>query len=429
MLVAVGLSHRTAPVEVRERVALSGEALEAALRSAARLGSEALILSTCNRVELYLAAPDDRATAELRAAARDLLAENQRIEAPLLDTHLYLHGGAAAVRHLFRVAASLDSMVVGEPQVLGQVKEAFQLAQRAGTIGPLLGRALPRAFSAAKRVRSETEVARSSASMASAAVDLARHIFGDLQGKEVLVIGAGEMGDNAARHLAAAGAGPLLVTSRTFERAAELAARIGGAAHPWSELPALLERCDVVLSSTGAAQPILSRELVQRVMRARRGRWLCIIDIAVPRDVAPSVGELENVYLYDVDALQELVKDHLAGRQKEAEAAEAIIADEVDRFFATERSLGAVPTIKALREHFVAVARAEAHKVSGAFEGEQNRRALQALADSIVNQLLHAPLIALKHEEQSEALAEAVRTLFALSENDESAASVARGRK
>jgi glutamyl-tRNA reductase len=260
--------------------------------------------------------------------------------------------------------------------------------------------------------------------MASAAVELAKHIFGELKGRAVLVLGAGEMGDVACKHFASAGAGPLWVVNRTLERAQELAGRIGGEAHPWSELEALMARADVVLCSTGATEPVVRRDLVQRAMRARRGRWLCFIDIAVPRDVAPEVGGVENVYLYDVDALERLVADHLAGRAQEAEAAEKIVGEEVQRFFSAERSLGVVPTIKALREKFIQVARAEAARSIGKLDGGaavDPKRELEALADAIVNKLLHAPLSALKREADSEALIAAARSLFDLAEPDAAA--------
>jgi glutamyl-tRNA reductase len=410
-LVVVGLSHHTAPVEVRERAALAESALPEVLKRAAGQGGEAFIVSTCNRVEVYLAT--DLSVEQARIAVEALLCDGERIKVGDLSSHLYQHGGEAAVRHLFRVASSLDSMVVGEPQILGQVKSAFDVAMTAGTVGQLLGRAVPRAFATAKRVRTETEVARSSASVASAAVELARHIFGDLDKKEVLVVGAGDMGDGAAKHLTAAGAGPILVCSRTLERAAEVAGRIGGSAHPWTELESLLNRADIVLCSTGAPHPVIRRDMVQRAMKARKGRWLCFIDIAVPRDVEAEVADLANVYLYDVDALRGLVDDHLAGRQKEAQAAEAIVTEEVTRFLAAERSLGVVPTIKALRERFSEVARAEAQKAASS-DGE--RQKMERLAEAIVGKLLHAPLTALKREADSETLIEAARTLFGIEE-------------
>lgn len=424
-MTVIGLSHHTAPVEVRERLAFAEAELPETLRRAATLASgEALLLSTCNRVELYLAgeAPLD----VLRSRVAAFLAHERPFPAATdapLEPHLYAHQGEAALRHLFRVAASLDSAVVGEPQILGQVKSAFEAAQQASTVGALLGQVLPRALSAAKRVRTETRIARSSSSVASAAVELARRIFGGLDGREVLVVGAGKMGELAARHLYAAGCARLLVVNRTRERAEELAGRmrgVGGAAsaHGLDELQALLTRADVVLCSTGAAQPVLSREVVQRAMKARKGRWLCLLDIAVPRDVEPTVGELPNVYLYDVDALTRIATDHLEERRREAERAEIILDEEVARCAESLRSRGVVPTIRALREHFGAVARAEAERTLRRLGSvaEKERREIELLAESIVNKLLHQPLTSLKREAESQPLLDAVRTLFALPE-------------
>ncbi len=417
-----GLSHHTAPVDIREQAAFHDGELEQGLRLAAKMAGcgEALIVSTCNRVELYLAMPADHHSPadQARQVVEGLFAEVRRLDPGTMRPYLYSHGGEAAVRHLFRVAASLDSLIVGEPQILGQVKDAWQVASKVGTVGSMLSRALPRAFATAKRVRTETEVARSAASVASAAVELGKHIFGELAGKEVLVVGAGKMGDLAARHLTSAGAGPLLVVNRTLARGQALAERIGGTAHPWESLQQLLTVADIVLCSTGAPEPVVRREMVQKVMKARRGRWLCFIDIAVPRDVEASVGELENVYLYDVDALSQMVDEHLSDRKRAAEIAEGIIVEEVSRFLSAERSLGVVPTIKALREHFLEVGRAEAQRTLGKLDGagERERKEIERLADSIINKLLHAPLTALKRDPDSGGLAAAARTLFELDE-------------
>ncbi len=418
-LCVVGLSHKTAPVEVRERAAFPDDALAAALKQAVAIAGvgEAMIVSTCNRVEVY-AGVDGGDSAE---ALRRLLVEARGLPASL-RAHLYTHDGEPALRHLFRVASSLDSMVVGESQILGQVKQAFQTAEAAGTVGPVLSRALPRAFSLAKRVRSETEVARSSASIASAAVDLAAQIFGELDGREVLVVGAGKMGDLSARHLKAAGVGRLHVVNRTAARAAELAERLGGTPAPWEDLDRLLGTVDIVLCSTGAAEPVIRAARVREVMRARKGRWLFFIDIAVPRDVEAGVGAIENVYLYDVDALETVVAQNRAGRAREATEAEAIVDEELQRFRAQERTQAAVPIIKALRARFLEIATAEAQRTLGKLQSpsERDKAQVQQLAESIVNKLLHTPLTALKREAQSApdggALSEAVRLLFELAE-------------
>jgi glutamyl-tRNA reductase len=409
-LYVVGLSHRTAPVEVRERVAFSEEALPAALKQAVALPGvgEAMIVSTCNRVELYAGAEE--------ADACDKLSHffiEQRALAASLRTHLYRHDGEAAVLHLFRVASSLDSMVLGEPQILGQVKAAFALAAEQGTVGQLLGKLLPRAFSVAKRVRTETDIARSSASIASAAVDLAQQIFGSLKGRQVLVVGAGKMGALSARHLQQSiGNGELTVVNRTQARADALALALGGKAGAWEDLDALLGKADIVICSTGATEPIIGRARVEKVMKARRGRWLFFIDIAVPRDVAREVGEIENVYLYDVDGLEEVVAANRAGRAREADQAERMVQEEVRRFAALEKTAGVVPVIKAVRAHFHAVALAEAERTLAKL-GEGNRQQVTALAEAIANKLLHPALTALKTDD-GEKLAAALVELFGL---------------
>jgi glutamyl-tRNA reductase len=413
-LAIIGLSHKTAPIEVRERLAVPEDQLAETLRKAVTMPgvAEAMILSTCNRVEIYAGIDGEQSLQHLSS----LLVDARNLPAELRE-HLYLHDGEHAVRHLFRVAASLDSMVVGESQILGQVKQAYFNARDVGTLGPVLQRTLPRAFQLAKRVRTETDVARSSASMASAAVDLAQQIFGDLDGRHVLVVGAGKMGDLSARHLKAAGIGELTVTNRTMARAVELAERLGGKAAQWEELDRLLTKVDIVLCSTGATEPVLRRDRVERAMRARKGRWLFFIDIAVPRDVDPAVGAVENVYLYDVDALDKVVQAARAGRQKEAVEAEAMVEAELKRLRELEQSLGVVPTIKLLRGRFLEIALAEAQRTAGKLTNERDAQAVQAMAEAIVNKLLHQPLTKLKQEARNNPdteLAAMVRTLFDL---------------
>jgi glutamyl-tRNA reductase len=411
----VGLSHRTAPVDVRERVAFAEEQLAAALHALTQVDGigEAMIVSTCNRVEVYAGVDGPAALESLR---REMI--DGRALPSSLAAHLYAHEGETALRHLFRVASSLDSMVVGESQILGQVKQAYAWAQDAGTLGPILQRAVPRAFALAKRVRTETDVAKSSASIASAAVDLAAQIFGDLDGRHVLVVGAGKMGDLSARHLKAAGCGELSVVNRTQARAVELAEKLGGKAAAWDELDRLLTKVDIVLCSTGASEPVVRKEHVSRAMRVRKGRWLFFIDIAVPRDVDPEVGSVENVYLYDVDALERVVAQNRAQRQNEAVEAEAMVDAELKRYHEHELSLGVVPTIKLLRARFLEVALAEVER-SAARLGDKERAAMQAMAEAIVNKLLHGPLTKLKKDAAEHPMAESelpalVRALFDL---------------
>ena len=410
----VGLSHKTAPIEVREQVAFAGDALAVSLRRLVTMAGigEAMIVSTCNRVELYAGVDDAGA---LEALQRFLIDDRELPSS--LRTHLYAHDGNDALRHLFRVAASLDSMVVGESQILGQVKEAYAAALEAGTLGPVLQRAVPRAFALAKRVRTETDVARSSASIASAAVDLAAQIFGELDGRHVLVVGAGKMGDLSARHLKAAGIGELSVVNRTPARAVELAEKLGGKAAAWDDLDRLLTKVDIVLCSTGASEPILRKDRVAKAMRARKGRWLFFIDIAVPRDVDPAVGSIENVYLYDVDALERVVAQNRAQRAGEAAEAEAMVDAELQRYQQHELSLGAVPTIKLLRARFLEVALAEVERTAARVGGGADRAALQAMAEAIVNKLLHVPLTKLKKDaadHPDSELPAVVRALFDL---------------
>ncbi len=417
-LCVVGLSHRTASVELRERANIPAPELLTTLERLRALPGveEVMVVSTCNRVEVYAAVSAAEGVAE--GLRRALWAGRKHAEE--IDRALYVHEDQAALRHLFRVASSLDSMVVGESQILGQVKAAFQLAVEAGTVGTLLQRAVPHAFSVAKRVRSETEVARSSASVASVAVELARQIFGELAGRAVLVVGAGKMGDLSAKHLKAAGVNDLHVVNRTAGRAEELAARLGGRAHPWEELDRLLQRADIVLCSTGAPEPVIRADRVERVMKARRGRWLFFIDIAVPRDVEPEVGELENVYLYDVDALEQVVATNLEGRQREADAAGILVEEELQRHLDHQQALGAVPTIKLLRARFAEVAALEVERTLSKLSStnERDRQLVTQLGEAIINKLLHTPLSKLKRETKnassSDDLAALVRQLFDL---------------
>ena len=410
-LVVVGLSHHTAPVDVREKVAFPEDAGPPALKALASLPTvgEALLLSTCNRVEIYAASRSDaeRAISEVRrflAAARPAAAD-------LLGPHLYERVGAEAVKHVFRVAASLDSLVVGEPQILGQLKTAHALAAEAGSLGPLLGRCLERAFGVAKRVRSETAIARGSATVSSVAVDLASRVFGELEGKSVLVIGAGKMSALAARKLAGEGAAELLVTNRSPDRATALAAEIGGKARPWASLPELLAAADVVISSTGAQQPIIDRALMKQVVKARRHRPIFVVDIAVPRDVDPEAGKLDGVYLFDIDDLEKVVTDNRKGRERESSSAELIVATETAQFLAWQRAQAATPVIKELRERFQTVAAAEAKKAIASAGAAAAPEALTRLAEAIVAKLLHKPMMAIK---QDDALAAAARRLFDL---------------
>ena len=427
-LFVVGISYRTAALDVREKLAFPEDALAGAVASLAALPvvGEAMLVSTCNRVEVYAAT---RATANAAAEAgaaevRRFLAESRSVPLDSLRPHLYERAGAAAVKHVFRVASSLDSLVVGESQILGQLKDAYGLAAQGGAVGPLLGRCLERAFGVAKRVRTETQISRGAANISSVAVELARSLFGELKGKKVLLVGAGKMSDLAARHLASDGADEILVTNRSPERAQALADKVDGEARPWSDLEALLAGADIVISSTGSPVPIIGRDMMKRVMKARKHRPVFMIDIAVPRDIEHAVGKVDGVYLFDIDDLDKVVADNLKGRQSEAEAAERIVEAEAAQFLAWMRSQGVVPTIKDLRERFSQVARAEAEKTIAALGGQsvvlgdKGEKALKQMAEAIINKLLHTPLMALKTPDgaEAEALVQATRRLFALPE-------------
>ena len=418
--VVVGLSHRTAPVEVRERLAVAPEQLEEELREIIARGhfDEALLISTCNRVELYGVSMNPTAAAQ---SARNTLAS--RLPNSTSEDVFYSERGVAVVRHAFRVASSLDSLVVGEPQILGQVKEAFDAATNAGTAGTLIGRCFSHAFSTAKRVRNETGIAEGTVSVSSIACELAKKIFGNLDGRRTLLLGAGEMGEGAARNLRQTGT-QLHVINRSEARAEALAKSCGGRAIPYERLTTELAEADVVIASTASTKFILTPELMKGVVRSRRHRPLFIIDIAVPRDVDPRIGTMDNVFVYDVDDLQQVAEQNLAVRAREAAQAERIIEEEVELFLKWRRSLELAPTIVALRKQFGDVADEELRRALGRLQGlsQSDRAAFEAMARSLVNKLLHRPMMHLKagaEEPDGAQLIDAVRRVFALTEHDD----------
>jgi len=401
-LFVAGLSHRVAPVAVREQLALETDKLREVLGAVMVSGvlSEVMILSTCNRVEVYGVAD---APAAARALAFRQLGAQRGVELDGLEPMLYTKTEAEAVHHAFRVAASLDSMILGEPQILGQVKEAVAAAQSCQTLGPTLHRLWMKAFSVAKKVRTDTDVARHAVSVSFAAVELAKKIFAGLEGRTVLLVGAGEMGDLAARHLVEQGAFPLYVANRTWARAQDLARALAGTAVPFVDLEATMAMVDIVVTSTGAPAPIVSRETVQRVMHLRRSRPLFFVDIAVPRDVEPGVNELDNVFCYDIDALQQVVDANLREREREAQRAEGIVKHEVERFLARGRDQEIVPTIVSLRTRLEAIRQAEVEKALGRLPdvSPATRQALEALSTAIVNKILHVPITKLRESSRS----------------------------
>ena len=417
-IVVVGLSHHTAPVEIRERLAFAPTAMEKPLRQMLELPAiaEALIVSTCNRVELYAATKDpDTAAATLRR----FLADYHAVPLEEIEQHLYDHQGEAVIRHLFRVASSLDSMIIGEPQILGQIKTAYGYALEFKTAGLILNRFLHKAFSVAKRVRTETGIASSAVSVSFAAVELARKIFDRLDDKAVMIIGAGEMCELAARHFVSNGVTRVLVTNRTFERAEKLAAEFQGRAVPFEQFTEHLASVDIILTSTGAPTFILGQKQMEEVLRRRKNRPMFLIDIAVPRDIDPKVNQLDNIYLYDVDDLQGVVQANLKERQKEAHRAEAIVGEEIGQFHLWLANLEVKPTIVALRKRFEEICAQELAKTFGNHKDltDQQRRGIETMTNAIVNKVLHRPIAVLKrtqNESNGEDYIDAVRELFDL---------------
>ena len=415
----IGVNHRTAPLEVRERLAISEKRLPEAVQKLAEHAGveEAMIVSTCNRVELLTRCTNGGA--DLRGFVREFFAT----DAKEFDKHLYEYKDNEAIRHLFRVTSSLDSMVVGEPQILGQMKEAYAVARALGTVNSQLDALVTRAFAVAKKVRTDTAVASSAVSVASVAVDLAKKIFGDLKGKSVYLVGAGKMCELAARHLIAHGAGTIFVANRTHERAQKLAGKFKGQAIRWDELNDTADKADIILTSTGAPVAIFKREQVERFMARRKNRPMFFIDIAVPRDVDAAVNEIDGVFVYDIDDLQQVVVSHLSDRKREAQKAEDIVAVEVDRFVAQLRTADVVPTIVSLQEHLETIRQAEIDRVRGRL-GEltpEQEIAVDAMTKGIINKIMHTPITALKsaaREQEATTIVDLVRRLFNLQQKD-----------
>jgi glutamyl-tRNA reductase len=419
-LFLLGVSHRTAPVDLRERLDFSSRDVGAAVESLAARSSaaESVVLSTCNRSEIYVASSDP---AQAREELVAFLGDYHQLPKDVFLPHLFAHDDDAAAQHLFRVAAGLDSLVVGEPQILGQVKEAFQAAAERHCTGPLLNKAFHWAFGVGKRVRSETALGEGAVSVSFAAVSLARKIFGHLDGRRVLVVGAGEVSALTAQHLRSHGVAEIVITSRTAAHADELAAAVGGRTVPWDE---------IVVTATGSQRPIIFREDVEAVRGRRRAEPLFIIDVAVPRDVDPAVTEIEQVFLYNVDDLRGIVQGNLARRGAEIAHAEAIIAEELTRFMAWQRSRRTIPTVVALRQRFDDIRQAELQRLESRLSGlpPEARARIEEVTRLIVEKLLLEPteqLKALPDEETQAAYTEAVNRLFRL--GDEGTAESADG--
>jgi glutamyl-tRNA reductase len=411
----IGVNHKSAPVEVRERMAIPESHLPDALKRLAQHPGieEGMILCTCNRVELLTNTKNG--SADLRGFLRDYF----KLDPAQLEPHLYEYREEDVVRHLFRVTSSLDSMVVGEPQILGQVKEAYATARAVGAVHSQLDQLLTRAFAVAKRVRTETAVGSSAVSVASVAVELAKKIFGSLSGKHVYLVGAGKMSELAARHLLAHGAASIFVANRTYDRAIRLAQKFDGQAIEFSRLYDTCDRGDIVITSTGSPKAIFRREHGELFLNRRKNRPMFFIDIAVPRDVDPEMNKLDGIFVYDIDDLQQAVASHVADRKKEAERAEAIVNSEVERFQQRLQTLDVVPTIVSLQDHLETIRQAEIDRVRGRLGpmSPEQELAIETLTRGIVNKIMHTPISTLKtaaRESEATTVVEIVRRLFNL---------------
>ena len=428
MITVVGLSHRTAPIEVRERVALHKDKVPEFLRALLQQGpvGEALVVSTCNRLEIVAAARGN--VSELPAVAEACVQALEQI-APGIARHTYRRTGGEAVRHLFRVASSLDSLVLGEPQILGQLKDAFDAAKEAGSIGSVLHRSVPRAIRTAKRVRSETVIGSGQVSVPSVAVDLTRQIFGELRGRTVLLVGSGEMAEAVARLLRGAGTS-LLVLGRNLERVTELAAAVDGEPRLWHELKASLVDADVVITSTSAPSAVIDYELAASARKARRGRDQTYIDLAVPRDVDPRVNSVNGVFVYNIDDFSQVVAQTLSNRAQEAESAERIVEEETRGYERWADAEQATPTIVRLRASLRQSLRTELDRsFRGKLKhlGREEREALEKMCEAVENRLLHVPTMKLRQAAMErdaatfalDDLTSALEELFDLSGNAE----------
>jgi glutamyl-tRNA reductase len=420
-ILVIGLNHKTASVEIRERLAFNGPKLEEGLLKVRQLPSvnEAGLLSTCNRVEIYLAVGDRLAASE---AVNNFIAHFHTIERREFEKSLYVYHNADAVRHVFRVASSLDSMIVGEPQVLGQLKDAFEFALSKKTTGVFLNRLMKKAISTAKRVRTETKIAENAVSISFAAVELAKKIFTELAGKSFMLLGAGEMAELAARHLVNSGVSDVKVANRTYERCCELARDFCGKAVRFEDFVKELVHTDILICSTGAPSYVLLKDQMQQVMKERKHRPVFLIDISVPRNIDPEINKLDNVYLYNVDDLQEVVDTNILGRKKEAEKAAAIVDEEVDKFTHWLTTLDSVPLIIALRQKADGIRQEEIEKFKNKFPDldKEKMQAVEHLANALTNKLIHHPTVALKENaEDREMITIVIKKLYGINGDDE----------
>ena len=420
-LTLVGLSHKTAPVEIREKLTFPAHRQEDALSALldSPCVSEAVIVSTCNRTEIYACtcAEDDGPGAII-----DFMADYHGLDRHELVRYLYISEGESVVKHLFRVVASLDSMVLGEAQILGQVKEAYEHSFAASTTGRVFNKLFRQSFELGKRVRTETEIGENAVSISYAAVELARKVFDSLEGRTILILGAGKMSELTAKHLVCNGVASVLVANRTYERAQELAERFEGEAIRYDDLYERMRDADIVISSTAATHYVVTKDRVAAAMRGRRGDPLFVIDIAVPRDIDPEVNDVNDVFLYDIDDLSGVVSSNLDERMREAEKAEAIIAEEMSAFEAWLESMEVVPTVAAIRAKAEAIRQAELAKAYKRLGGltEKEIKTVEAMTSAIVNKMLHGPTNRLKQsvgEDDGVMYIEAARHLYGLDSN------------
>lgn len=417
-ILLVGMNHKTAPLEIRERFSLSCGNNVNPLKELIQVPhlKEAMCLSTCNRVEVIANTKD---TAAALDSIKDFVSYRGCLSKKEMEKYSYMYFGQDAVRHLFRVASSLDSLVMGEPQILGQVKEAYHLAAENKATGLILNKVLHHAFRTAKRVRTETCIANNAVSVSYAAVELAKKIFGSVKGKTVLLVGAGEMSELAARHLINQEAERFLIANRTLSRATQIAEAFHGKAIEFEQLAEGMADADIVIASTGATGYVITKEMVAKALHRRKNRLLFLIDIAVPRDIEPGAGGIDNAFLYNIDDLQEVVDENIKDRRQEAQKAETIIEEEISKHQAWVNSLAVVPTIVSLREKVEGIVKKEIEKSGSWIKnlGDEERNKVEILAASIVNKIIHDPIAGLKEESQenaTEAYLAAARRLFKL---------------
>jgi glutamyl-tRNA reductase len=419
--VVIGLNHKTADVDLREKLAFNGPKLEEGIRQIRALPEirETIIVSTCNRVEIYLTVKD---VAKAFEAVKDFFVRFFEIRKESLDNALYLYDDMQAVRHIFRVSSSLDSMVVGEPQILGQLKDAFEFALERKTTGVLLNRLMKKSISVAKRIRTETKIAENAVSISFAAVELARKIFDDLPEKSFMLLGAGEMAELAAKHMINNGVKNIVIANRTYETGCNLAKEFNGRAIKFDEYLDELAHMDILICSTGAQKYVLMKDQMQKVMKERKNRPVFLIDISVPRNIDPAINDLDNVYLYDVDDLKGVVDTNILERQKEAKKAEEIIEEEIETFKKWLSSLDSVPVVIALREKAEAIKKEEVEKLLNRLPeiGEKEKKAIEGLASSIINKLIHAPTVALREDsEDRDIMIATIKRLYGLNGEDD----------